>query len=88
MDKKISGKQYEELKREIDSIKSQIKSGGKMREGSSSSGERTMQSLVLEQILKNVQEIKSSGTLNSPVAPLPPTSGFSSTTSLRKPGQQ
>ena len=53
---RVKYKEFAELKKEIDQIKTQIK-----REGSSSNErEKTIQASVLEQILKNVQELKSS----------------------------
>ena len=65
-------KQFNDLKKEIDLIKSQM--GDRRRDGSScSSSERdkTLQAHVLEEILKNVQELKSSSggqLMNSPKA--------------------
>ncbi|TNV73471.1 hypothetical protein FGO68_gene5692 [Halteria grandinella] len=60
----IKYKEFVELKKEIDQIKTQIK-----RDGSSSNErEKTIQASVLEQILKNVQDLKSSSSsgLTSP----------------------
>ena len=52
-------KQFVELKREVDSIKSLMHN--RKREGSScSSGERSQQAHVLEEILKSVKELKQS----------------------------